>query len=134
MDTLFEHGLDTKRRCELVDVTAEVAGDVRRSGISDGACIVFVPHTTAGITVNENADPDVRTDMGSFMSKLVPRDPSFRHSEGNSDAHVKSTLFGPSLSLIIRSGEPLLGTWQGVYFAEFDGPRHRRYFVKCMRG
>jgi secondary thiamine-phosphate synthase enzyme len=132
METLFEHELSTKRRCELVDITAEVARDAAASGIRDGLCLIFVPHTTAGVTINENADPDVRSDIEAFMSHLVPPNSAFRHSEGNSDSHIKSSLFGASLSLIIRAGGPVLGTWQGIYFAEFDVPRHRRFLVKCV--
>ena len=134
MNTLFDHFIQTTRRIELIDITALVRKSIRESGVHEGICIVFVQHTTAGITINENADPDVCSDMDSFFKKLVPNDRSFKHSEGNSDSHIKSTLFGPSLSLIIHESQPLLGTWQGIYFAEFDGPRQRKLSVKCIAG
>ncbi len=134
MSKVYEYSLKTARRCELVNVTRQVSEAVSDSGVKDGICVVFVPHTTAGVTINENADPDVTRDILLHMERLVPEDPAFAHSEGNSDAHIKSSLFGPSLTVVIRDGRLLLGTWQGVYFAEFDGPRSRRYSVKCVAG
>jgi secondary thiamine-phosphate synthase enzyme len=105
---------------------------VRKSNIKDGAVIVFVPHTTAGITINENADPDVVHDILSTLQKVFPRDRSHRHMEGNSYAHIKASVMGSSCSIIIENGRLKLGTWQGVYFCEFDGPRTRRFFTKII--
>ena len=119
----------TSSRVQMVDITAEVAEAIRQEGIADGLAVVFVPHTTAGVTINENADPDVTRDIVAEMTKIVPRDDGYRHVEGNSDAHIKSSLFGPSLVLIVSGGRPVLGTWQAVYFSEGDGPRHRKVHV-----
>lgn len=116
----------TRQREELVDVTREVEAALLRAGVSDGLCLLFVPHTTAAVTVNENADPDVRRDIVAFLRRLVPQDGAFAHAEGNSDAHIKASLVGPSLTLPVEGGRLRLGTWQGVYFCEFDGPRRRR--------
>lgn len=131
---LYQKTLQTSQRNQFIDITGEIEKCIRESKISDGICIVFVPHTTAGVTINENADPDVKNDILSFMSKLVPHNYDYHHSEGNSDAHIKSSIISTSLTLIISNGNLLLGTWQGVYFCEFDGPRHRKYFVKCIPG
>jgi len=117
---------------ELIDITARVDDLVRKSGVSSGVCHLCCLHTTAGITVNEGADPDVRHDVSRFLETLVPVDAPFDHSEGNSDAHVKSTLVGVSETLIIEGGRLLLGTWQAVYFCEFDGPRSRKVAVKIV--
>ena len=95
--------------------------------------MIFVPHTTAGVTINENADPDVVLDIIGHLAKLVPPG-GYRHSEGNSDSHIKSSLTGPSLCVIVSEGRAVLGTWQGIYFAEYDGPRHRKFIVKCIEG
>jgi len=122
----------TGSRTELVDITADVREVVRKSGVASGLCLVFCPHTTAGLTINENADPDVVRDIIKETGKLVPADDGYRHSEGNSDAHIKSSLFGPSLQFIVEGGDLLLGTWQGVYFCEFDGPRSRKVYVKVF--
>lgn len=124
--------LSTRARSELVSITDQVRRAVKESGVDRGICLVSAPHTTAGILVNENADPDVASDILGFFDRLVPADPRFRHAEGNSDAHVKAVLAGHSASLPIRGGELALGTWQGVYFAEFDGPRRRRFAVDCI--
>jgi len=119
----------TSSRVEMVDITPQVAGAIRKEGVSDGLAVVFVPHTTAGVTINENADPDVARDIRSHMNTLVPPDKGYAHAEGNSDAHIKSSLFGPSLVLIVSGGRPVLGTWQAVYFCEGDGPRSRKVHV-----
>ena len=115
----------TRQREELVEVTHEVRALVRESGLRDGIVLLYVPHTTAAVTINENADPDVAHDMIAWLRKLVPQDPSFRHAEGNSDGHIKSTLVGVSEQVPLVGGELLLGRWQGIYFCEFDGPRVR---------
>ena len=105
---------------------------LRKANVNNGVCHLFVLHTTAGITVNEGADPAVQRDINTFLSKLVPTDPYFTHSEGNADAHIKSTLVGTSQMLLVENGKPLLGTWQSVYFCEFDGPRPRKIAVKII--
>ncbi len=115
----------TNAREEIIDLTAEVASALQGSGLVEGLCHVFVPHTTAGIAVNENADPDVKRDVLMALGKLVPDDPAFRHAEGNSAAHIKSILSGASTSLPVSGGRLELGTWGGIYFCEFDGPRRR---------
>lgn len=117
--------LRTSQRSELQPITPQLHDLIRRHGWQDGILTVFVPHTTAGVTINENADPDVARDMIWFMEQLVPNAPGFRHVEGNSDAHIKASLFGSSVQVLVRGGILWLGTWQGVYFCEFDGPRSR---------
>lgn len=119
----------TRVREELVDVTALVNRVVGESGVTDGVCHLWVPHTTAGICVNEHADPAVDEDLLAYLARAVPRRGDYRHAEGNSDAHIKAVLVGPSVSLPVAGGRLALGTWQGVFFAEFDGPRHRRLQV-----
>jgi secondary thiamine-phosphate synthase enzyme len=119
----------TTTRSEFVDITEAVASVVRGSGIADGLCTVFVTHTTAGITINENADPSVVGDMLAYLARLVPRDSGFRHAEGNSDSHIKASVVGSSVTVPFTRGKLMLGTWQGVYFCEFDGPRTRSYVV-----
>ena len=122
----------SRSRTEFIDITAEVREIARNAGIKNGLCHLFVLHTTAGITVNEGADPAVQRDINGFLTKLVPRDPYFTHAEGNSDAHIKSTLVGVSVTLILENSRPLLGTLQSVYFCEFDGPRQRKVAVKFV--
>jgi len=124
----------TRAKTELVDITAQVTEAVRESGISEGVCHIFVPHTTAGITLNENWDPTVRHDILLTLSDLVPPNPRHRHSEGNSPAHIKATLCGASATVFVSGGRLQLGSWQGIYLAEFDGPRRRRVWVKVMAG
>ena len=127
-----ELALRTSRRAELIDVTRLVAAYLAEVKAGSGVLVLFVPHTTAGVTINENADPDVVRDIVAFTSGLVPADAGFAHREGNSDAHIKSSLFSPSLTVLVESGRPLLGTWQGLYFAEFDGPRPRKLWLKFV--
>lgn len=122
--------LTTDVRCQMKDITEAVLGFVRESGIKNGRVTVFCPHTTAAITINENADPDVQRDILLGLEKVFPkRNPDFRHCEGNSDAHIKSSLFGVSETVILSDGALALGTWQGIYFCEFDGPRTRKFMV-----
>jgi len=123
----------TSSRSQMVDITARVREVVRRAGVSGGACIVYVPHTTAGVTVNENADPAVAADILEQLEKLVPRG-SYRHREGNADSHIKASLMGFSLTLPVEYGDISLGTWQGVFLCEFDGPRRRTVKVKVIPG
>jgi len=120
----------TSRREEIVDITGEVRAAVRRAGPKDGLCLVFVPHTTAGVTINENADPDVKTDLLAALARIVPDGLPYAHAEGNSPAHVKASLMGSSATVIVEDGELRLGTWQGICLCEFDGPRVRRVFVR----
>ena len=124
--------VSTPSREVLVDITSQVRKAVSKSGIKNGFCIVFVPHTTAGVTINENADPSVKTDITDFLGKLIPCSAGFSHSEGNSDAHIKSSLVGCSETIMIEKGSLVLGTWQGICFAEFDGPRSRKVYVKII--
>lgn len=120
-------------REQWIPITSQVEAAVAQSGLVNGACLVFVPHTTAGVTINENADPDVASDLLMGLARLVPHNWPFRHSEGNSDAHLKSSLVGHSVMIPVRKGRLELGTWQGIYFGEFDGPRHRRCLVQFLR-
>ena len=120
----------THKRNELVDVTDELQKIVSKSKIKNGYCIVYCPHTTAAVTINENADPSVKTDIVNTLNKLIPEGAGYSHAEGNADSHVKSTLVGCSELILIENGELVLGTWQGVMFAEFDGPRNRKLLVK----
>ena len=122
----------TKRRTQLLDITNEVARLIHGSGISNGICFLYVPHTTAGILINEHADPDVAADAMGTFDRLVPDDPSYRHSEGNSDSHVKTMLAGVSQFIFIENGNLVLGQWQGIFFAEFDGPRERKLYLKVQ--
>jgi secondary thiamine-phosphate synthase enzyme len=127
--------VSTQSKTELADVTAQVAQAVQESGISEGVCHVFVPHTTAGVTLNENWDPTVQHDILLTMNdQLVPPDPRHRHGEGNSPAHIKATLCGASGTVFVSRGQLQLGRWQGIYLAEFDGPRRRSVWVKVMAG
>ena len=128
---LYEYPLQTGKE-GFIDITDKVRDAVRQSGVFDGMATVYCPHTTAAITINENADPDVKTDLISGFNKVFPDFESFRHAEGNSDAHIKSSVVGASETIIVTGGRPLLGTWQGVYFCEFDGPRNRKFYVKVM--
>jgi len=124
--------VQTRQRVSFVDITRDVAGLVREAG--DGAVLVYVPHTTAGVTINEDADPSVREDLEMALERLVPRDLPFKHLEGNSDAHTKASLMGSSVTVPVVAGSLQFGTWQGVYFAEFDGPRRRRVLVSFLPG
>lgn len=125
--------VQSSERCQVLDLTGEVQAVVRASGVVDGVCVVFIPHTTAGVTINENFDPDVKHDLLAKLAALVPqRDELFQHAEGNSDAHLKATLVGNSATLLVDGGRLVLGRWQGVYFCEFDGPRTRDVIIKVM--
>jgi secondary thiamine-phosphate synthase enzyme len=128
---LFNFKLSTPAE-GLVDITREVSESVKESGVLEGICIVYCPDTTAAITINENADPDVQTDFIHGIDKVFPDLSIFKHAEGNSDAHLKSSAVGASETIIISGGKLLLGTWQDIYFCEFDGPRTRKFFVKVI--
>ncbi|MBU1170420.1 MAG: secondary thiamine-phosphate synthase enzyme YjbQ [Proteobacteria bacterium] len=129
---LMDITVTSASRTALIDITASIQEKIRLSGIQEGLCFVFVPHTTAAVTINENADPDVKTDILSTLKRVFPQDPSYRHREGNSDAHVKSSLVGASETLIIQDGRLVLGTWQSVFFCEFDGPRTRKVLIRIQ--
>jgi secondary thiamine-phosphate synthase enzyme len=124
--------INTRSAAELVDITAVVQRTVTEKGMQSGVCHVFVPHTTAGLTLNENWDPSVRGDVLMELDKIVPWGDNYRHAEGNSAAHIKASLMGSSQTLLVEDGRLVLGTWQGIYLAEFDGPRRRRVLVKLV--
>ncbi|HBT20787.1 MAG TPA: hypothetical protein DEA47_05440 [Peptococcaceae bacterium] len=129
---MFEIEVKTSKKEEFIDITKKIKDIVYRSGIKRGLCVVFVPHTTCGLMVNENADPDVIRDISAMLKKIVPDHMDYQHREGNSPAHIKSTLIGSSEYFIIDGGSIVLGTWQGIFLAEFDGPRHRKVWVKII--
>jgi len=122
----------SNEQTEMIDITEKVRGAIKDSGVQTGTATVFASHTTAAVTINENADPDVVRDMLTELNKIVPLDDHYRHTEGNSAAHIKSSLVGASETVIIEDGEPLLGTWQGIFFCDFDGPRNRRVQVQVI--
>ena len=130
---LFQYQLSAKRT-DFYNITAKVREAVGQSGITDGITVVYCPHTTAGITINENADPDVIHDLLIGLDKAFPDRNEFRHGEGNSSAHLKASVIGSSVTVIIEKGKLVLGTWQGIYFCEFDPPRDRTFFVKVIKG
>jgi secondary thiamine-phosphate synthase enzyme len=126
-------GVKTARRTQLVDVTDAVKRAVAAAGVASGVCYVYVPHTTAGVVINEHFDPDVAADLEGVFEKLVPRSGPYRHAEGNSDSHAKAVMTGTSQMIIVEDGKLTLGQWQGVFFCEFDGPRERKMWVKVVR-
>jgi secondary thiamine-phosphate synthase enzyme len=129
---IYKLNINTHSRVEFQDITDRVNGAVSQSGVEQGLCVVFVEHTTAGVTINEHADPDVAADIIAQLDKMAPLQANYRHSEGNSAAHIKASLMGASLTAIVRYGELALGTWQGIFFCEFDGPRNRNVLVKVI--
>lgn len=129
---LEEIGINTNRRVEFIEITNSIQKIVTKSDIKEGICYLFVPHTTAGLTINENADSTVLEDMIMELNKIIPFDDNYEHLEGNSAAHIKSSLIGVNQMIIIEKGKLKLGTWQGVYFTEFDGPRNRKLYVKIV--
>jgi secondary thiamine-phosphate synthase enzyme len=124
--------IKSSRQVELIDITHEVCSCIHEADVKSGLAVIYTPHTTAAVTINENADPDVNHDMIMEINKIVPMQDGYRHLEGNSAAHIKSSLFGASETLIISNGKPALGTWQGIYFCEFDGPRQRKVHVQVI--
>jgi secondary thiamine-phosphate synthase enzyme len=130
---LSEIAIRTRKRIEFTDITSGIRKIIAQTGAGEGLCHIFVPHTTAAVTINEKADPAVARDIESMLSKLVPEGEGYKHTEGNADAHIKSTLVGVSLFLPISGGDAVLGTWQAVFFCEFDGPRSRRCLVRIIR-
>jgi secondary thiamine-phosphate synthase enzyme len=123
----------TSAKTDFIDITRSVQEAIGKLGMKDGICFVFVPHTTAAITINENADPSVSRDIVMELNKIVPFQDRYQHLEGNSAAHIKASLVGPSQTLFVESGKLVLGTWQGIFFCEFDGPRSRKVYVKAMK-
>lgn len=134
MSMLETLSVRTNTRTELLDLTSQVQEVVNKSGVSEGLCHVFVPHTTAAVTINENADPSVKADILMVLNKIISDREPYRHQEGNSPAHVKASVIGPHLTILVSKGRLVLGTWQGVFFCEFDGPRSRRMHVKVVPG
>ena len=135
MKKLFSHDLRINKEQTMVNITTIIEEDLKKSGIKDGIVIVFCPHTTAGITINENSDPDVVRDIVYGFEKVYPtRDKNYKHFEGNSHAHMKASTMGASQTIIVDDGKMILGIWQDIYFCEFDGPRDRKFFVKIMEG
>jgi secondary thiamine-phosphate synthase enzyme len=124
--------IKTSRRTQFVDITGRVEKFAAESGVQTGTCHVYVPHTTAGVTINEHADPDVAADVESLFDRLIPHSGPYRHAEGNSDSHMKAILTGTSLTVFIEGGKLMLGTWQGIFLCEFDGPRQRKVHVKIV--
>jgi len=122
--------INTRGRSEMIDITSKVEEELNGSGLKDGVCFLFVPHTTAGIAINENADASVIADIQAMLNKLVPWEGTYRHLEGNAAAHIKSSLIGNSVIVLVESGHLKLGTWQGIFFCEFDGPRSRKVYIK----
>ena len=134
MPLIVTLSVQTRASSELVDISHQVQEVVRESGVQQGFCMLFVPHTTAGLTLNENWDPDVRGDILMTMADVAPHDSRHRHGEGNSPAHIKASLLGANSMVFIEDGHLQLGSWQGIYLAEFDGPRRRKVWVKIMAG
>ena len=126
--------ITTSERVDLVEITSQVAQEVTKSGVVTGTVTTFVPHTTCGITINESADPDVARDIKMHLTKLVPQDGVFRHYEGNSDSHIKTSMIGSSENIFIENGKLVLGTWQGIFLCDFDGPRTRKVYIKIDEG
>ncbi len=124
----------SRQRVEMIDITSEVCRIIAARGIDSGMALLQVPHTTAAVTINENADPDVIRDIAMELNKVIPFEDHYRHGEGNSAAHIKSSLVGAGELLIVADGRPVLGTWQGIYFCEFDGPRQRKMHIKVLAG
>jgi secondary thiamine-phosphate synthase enzyme len=131
---MTEHIIKTSTQDEMINITHLVRQEVQKSGVKDGIAVVFVPHTTAGVAINENADPDVVYDLLSILRRAFPESGSYRHIEGNSHAHAKAAVTGSSCTVIVQNGQLKLGTWQGIYFCEFDGPRTRKVYTKTIEG
>ncbi len=131
---IYTLSVPTHHRTEMVDITAQIQELVRDSGVEEGVCHVFEAHTTAGLTINENADPSVQSDILMVLNKIISDKEAYRHLEGNSPAHLKASLMGPQLTVLVSQGRLLLGTWQGIFLCEFDGPRTRKVHLKIMAG
>lgn len=131
---IHQINVKTKARTEMIDITEKVQAVVDEAGVKEGICYIYVPHTTAAVTINEGADPSVKRDILQTLQKLIPADAGYAHMEGNADSHVKSSTIGASTFVLIENGKLLLGTWQAIFFCEFDGPRHRRVAIKVISG
>ena len=131
METL---SVSTSERVDLVDITSQVAQEVAKSGVGTGTVTIYVPHTTCGVTINESADPDVARDIKTHLAKLVPQNGGFKHYEGNSDSHIKTSMIGSSENIFIENGKLVLGMWQGIFLCDFDGPRTRKVYMKIVEG
>jgi secondary thiamine-phosphate synthase enzyme len=123
----------SSRRTDFIDITHSVQEVIQKLGVGEGVCYIFIPHTTAAVTINENADPSVTQDIMMMLNKLIPFEDDYRHLEGNTPAHIKSSLMGCSKTVLVESGKLVLGTWQGIFFCEFDGPRSRKVYIKVVR-
>ncbi len=134
MSHLYSYNIQTNEKQIFINIDSYIEDALEKSEVKEGILVVYCPHTTAGITINENADPDVTRDLGVGLNKTFPNDTEYVHFEGNSDGHMKSSVFGASETLIIDDGAPIFGTWQSVYFTEFDGPRSRTFYVKIIEG
>ncbi|MCH2446860.1 MAG: secondary thiamine-phosphate synthase enzyme YjbQ [Candidatus Marinimicrobia bacterium] len=126
--------MKTNERVDLVDISSQVANEVKTSGVTTGTVTVYVPHTTCGVTINESADPDVARDIKTHLAKLVPQNGDFKHYEGNSDSHIKTSMIGSSENIFIENGKLVLGMWQGIFLCDFDGPRTRKVYMKIVEG
>lgn len=124
--------INTKNRFDIIDITSQVQSCITNANVKSGIAVIFIPHTTAGVTINENADPDVTFDLKNIFNNLIPEKNNYRHIEGNSQAHALSTLTSPSLTVIIEDGKIILGTWQNIYFMEYDGPRNRKAYIQII--
>lgn len=124
--------INTKNRFDIIDITSQVQSCITNANVKSGIAVIFIPHTTAGVTINENADPDVTFDLKNIFNNLIPEKNNYRHIEGNSQAHALSTLTSPSLTVIIENGKIMLGTWQNIYFMEYDGPRNRKAYIQII--
>ena len=124
--------ITTKNRFDIIDITSQVQSCITNSNVKSGIAVIFIPHTTAGVTINENADNDVKSDLKNIFNNMIPEKNNYRHIEGNSQAHALSTLTSPSLTVIIEDGKLMLGTWQDIYFMEYDGPRNRKAYIQII--
>ncbi len=131
---MIKFNVSTRSRTDFIDITSDVSKAVSGSGVKEGIAVVFVPHTTCSVTINEHADPAVVEDIEGHLAKAVPPNRGYRHSEGNADSHIKTSMFGSSETIIVEGGRLVLGTWQGIFLADFDGPRTRKVFVKVIEG
>lgn len=134
MSHLYSYNIQTNEKQIFINIDSYIEDALEKSEVKEGILVVYCPHTTAGITINENADPDVTRDLGVGLNNTFPNDSDYVHFEGNSDGHMKSSVFGASETLIIKDGAPIFGTWQSVYFTEFDGPRSRTFYIKIIEG
>lgn len=125
--------VSTTARTEIISITSKIAQVVKKSGIKNGICVVYIPHTTAGVTINEDADPSVKSDILKELNKVIPFNDNYSHLEGNAAAHIKASIVGSSVTVIIKEGALMLGTWQGIFFCEFDGPRNRKVYVQIIK-